>query len=264
MATPLYDAFSEDYDRFVNWEGRLNVEMQFIGDQLSSVGARSVLDAACGTGMHALALADSGFSVTGADISAGMIDQARANAASREQDVRFVVAGFGELAERVGGQFDALICLGNSLPHLLTAGDLVGALTDFARVLRPGGLLLIQNRNFDMVLEQRERWMSPQAYQESGQEWIFVRFYDFDADGLLTFNVMTLRRRDDGAWQQRATATRLWPMRRDELATALEAGSFEDIRCLGDTTGAPFDPITSGNLIVTAHPRHKSQGETSR
>lgn len=255
MVTPLYDAFSDDYDRFVNWEGRLNVEMRLIEELLASVGARSVLDAACGTGMHALALAERGYAVTGADISEGMIDRARANAASRQQDTPFVVSGFGELAERVGGQFDALICLGNSLPHLLDADDLAGALADFARMLRPGGLLMIQNRNFDMVLQSRERWMSPQAHQEQGNEWIFVRFYDYDADGLLTFNVMTLRRQDGGAWQQHATATRLWPVRRDELIAALEKTSFEDIRCLGDMTGTSFDAATSGNLVVVAHTR---------
>ena len=261
METPLYDAFSDDYDRFVNWEGRLSAEMPFIEEQLASVGARNVLDTACGTGMHALALAERGFAVTGADLSKGMVQRAGANAASRGQDVRFIVAGFGDLAERVGGKFDALLCLGNSLPHILTREGLSAALADFAQVLRPGGLLLIQNRNFDMVLRQRERWMSPQAHQEPGQEWIFVRFYDFDADDLLTFNVMTLYRKDSGSWQQFATATRLWPLRRDALMAALEAKSFCDIRCLGDMTGTPFDPTTSGNLIVTAHVRRESDEE---
>jgi len=252
MATPLYDEFSADYDRFVNWEDRLAYELSFIEEQLSSSGARSILDVACGTGMHAIALAQRGYDVTGADVSVGMIERAQGNAAAADSDTRYVVAGFGELATRVGGPFDALLCLGNSLPHVLAPDELAGALNDFATCLRPGGLLLIQNRNYDQVLDQRERWMPPQAHREDGTERLFLRFYDYDADGLLTFNVMTLRREIAGEWRQQVTATRLWPLRQEELVAAMDAAGFEAITSWGDMQGAPFDPGRSGNLVITA------------
>ncbi|MGQ9804240.1 MAG: hypothetical protein ACUVSH_10470 [Anaerolineae bacterium] len=51
----MYDDFSADYDRFVDWPGRLAAEVPFIVQRLQRVGARRVLDAACGTGMHAVA-----------------------------------------------------------------------------------------------------------------------------------------------------------------------------------------------------------------
>ncbi|NLS79114.1 MAG: class I SAM-dependent methyltransferase, partial [Chloroflexi bacterium] len=117
---PLYDDLSQDYDRFVNWGNRLAYELPFIERQLAAVGAKRVLDAACGTGQHALALAQRGYDVTGADLSEGMIAQARQNAARLGVPARFAVAGFGELATQLGGGFDAVLCLGNSLPHLLT------------------------------------------------------------------------------------------------------------------------------------------------
>jgi len=91
----LYDAFSTDYDRFVNWPGRLAVEMPFLGSRLRESGARRVLDAACGTGMHAIAMAKLGFEVAGADLSAGMIERARANAAASGLSVQFEEAGLG-------------------------------------------------------------------------------------------------------------------------------------------------------------------------
>ena len=151
-AVPLYDPFSADYDRFVNWKERLAYEFPFIEQQLTASGARRVLDMACGTGKHTIALAQRGFDVTGADLSVGMFERARENAAAVGSEARFVVAGFGELAAKVGNGFDALLCLGNSLPHVLTADALHETLTDFAAVLRPGGLLLIQNRNFDAMM----------------------------------------------------------------------------------------------------------------
>jgi len=248
----MYDRFSSDYDRFVNWPGRLAVELPFIEREMQAVGARRVLDAACGTGMHALALARRGYTVVGADLSEGMVERARDNALDAGVDVRFEAAGFGELSARVGTGFDALLCLGNSLPHLLTRAELAGALADFAACLRPGGLLLVQNRNFDLVLSRRQRWMDPQAHREGDGEWLFLRFYDFESDGTLTFNLVTLRREGSDAWSQQVSATRLWPLRQEELIAALSPAGFGEATCWGDMQGARFDPAHSSNLIVTA------------
>jgi glycine/sarcosine N-methyltransferase len=248
----MYDEFSSDYDRFVNWPARLGVELPFIEGQLQQAGAHRVLDAACGTGKHAIALAQKGYSAAGADLSAGMIEQAQANAAAAGVQSGFFVAGFGELSTQVGGGFDALLCLGNSLPHVLTPPALSAALGDFAACLRPGGLLLVQNRNFDAVLARHERWMEPQSHRQGDKEWLFLRFYDFQPDGLLSFHVLTLRRQGSGEWSQRVTSTQLWPQRRDELVAAVGAAGFVDVTCYGDMQGQPYDAASSGNLVITA------------
>jgi len=252
----MYDDFSADYDRFIDWEARLSAELPFIEQQLQTADAHSVLDVACGTGMHTIALAQKGYEMAGADLSAGMIERARANAVAAEVDVRFEAVGFGELARTFAPiNFDALLCLGNSLPHLLTPADLASALTDFAACLRPGGLLLIQNRNFDAILKRRERWMEPQSHREGETEWLFLRFYDFEINGTLAFNMVTLQREGTGSWNQHATSTQLWPLRQAELAVALEA-AFDDVICYGDMNDVSFDVDHSPNLVVAA--RRKS------
>ena len=123
----------------------------------------------------------------------------------------FKAAGFGELGAAYSDStlfpFDGLLCLGNSLPHLLSDADLNNSLQDFAACLRPGGMLLIQNRNFDAVLASRERWMAPQSHREGDTEWIFLRFYDYLPDGLIQFNVMTLQRSANADWQQEISST---------------------------------------------------------
>jgi glycine/sarcosine N-methyltransferase len=265
----MYDDVSADYDRFVDWPDRLAVEVPFIERELEKVDAHSVLDAACGTGMHTIALARRGYTAAGADLSAGMVERAQANAATAGVEVRFETAGFGDLARMFGmplasdGKrcgFDAVLCLGNSLPHLLTSQDLGRALADFAACLRPGGLLLIQNRNFDAVLANRERWMAPQFRREGDVEWIFLRFYDLKPASTLTFNLVTLQRgpasptgeEGDGEWSQRVTSTELWPLRQKELTQMLEAAGFRGIACWGDMQGAPFDVRRSPNLVITA------------
>lgn len=251
----MYDSLSSDYDYFVNWSGRLALELPFLVQVLSMVGHEGrptrVLDAACGTGWHAIALAQRGYTAAGADLSAGMVEKARANAREAGVEVEFQKRGFGELSGVFNG-YDALLCLGNSLPHLLSETKLNEALRDFAACLRPEGVLLIQNRNFDAVLEHRERWMPPEAHQEDDQEWLFLRFYDFDSDGLLTFHIVTFSRTRDTPWQQKIDSTRLYPQRRDELVSALHAAGFGQITAFGNLSGDSFNPQTSSNLVLTA------------
>lgn len=246
---PLYDALAGDYDRFVNWEGRLAHELPFFVDLFEAHGVRRVLDAACGTGHHAIALAQRGYQVVGADLSVVMVERARANAAARGVQVRFQVAGLGELGN-LGETFDAAICLGNSLPHLLTTAAVGGALADFADVLRPGGLLVIQNRNFDRVWVEWERFMPPQSHREGGEEWVFVRFYDFH-EATLTFNMLRLQRTAEG-WTQDVQSTELRPVFRDELGAALSKAGFGEFSFYGGYDGPAFDVARSGDLIAVA------------
>jgi glycine/sarcosine N-methyltransferase len=248
-SVPLYDALAADYDRFVNWPERLAHELPFLDPLLQAHGVRRVLDAACGTGRHAIALAQRGYQVSGADLSAAMVERARQNAAAARSDAEFVVAGFGQLAA-LEGAFDALLCLGNSLPHLLTSSALTSALADFAAALRPGGLLVVQNRNFDRVWAARERFIGPQSYRGPEGEWLFVRFYDFLAETLV-FNMVRLRRTDEG-WTQTVDSTELRPIFRDGLAQALAGAGFAGLQFYGGYDGSAFDPGRSGDLIAVA------------
>ena len=253
-----YDSFADDYDGFVDWPGRLAFELPFLEETLKRAphapgGKPAVLDAATGTGQHALALAERGYSAAGADLSAGMIARARQNAVQQGLEVRFEVAGFGELAQTFGREsFEAVLCLGNSLPHVLDEAGLAAALRDFAAVLRPGGLLVLQNRNFDQVLEQKARWMEPQSAQAGQTEWLFVRFYDFLADGTIDFNILRLQREASGLWQQQVTLTQLRPLTQAELGEWLTKAGFEQVEWYGGLDGSELEIVSSGNLVVVA------------
>jgi len=250
----MYDQFSQEYDRFVNWRNRLGFELPFLESTLA--GAGSVLDAACGTGMHAIALAQRGWQSAGADLSAAMIKVAKANAQAAGVQVRFEAAGFGLLAETFAAEqqpFDALLCLGNSLPHLLSRTELERGLADFAACLRPGGNLVLQNRNFDLVMAAQQRWMGPESHREGEAEWAFVRFYDFRPDGLIDFHILTLQRPDAASpWRQTLTTTQLRPLLQAELLEALAGAGFTQLASYGSLGGEPFDPGSSGNLVVVA------------
>lgn len=262
MNKQVYDEFSQDYDRFVNWQTRLGYEIPFIQKYLRRAEARNkrrahLLDVACGSGMHIIALAKQGFITSGVDLSPKMIEKAAENARAAGVKVNFRESSFGNLQADLLDQpefpYDMITCLGNSLPHLLSTEQIQTTLWDMANCLNPGGYLLFQNRNFDAVLELQERWIQPQSRREGENEWIFLRFYDFDHDGLLTFNIMRLVRNGEDSWQQRISSTRLYPLKRDVLTGLLEDSGFSDVACFGSMSGEDFHPGSSDNLVVVAH-----------
>ena len=102
-------------------------------------GAR-VLDVACGTGNTTLPLARSGADVTGVDIAANLLEQARARAAAEALDIAFE-EGDAEQLPYPDASFDAVVTMFGAM--FAPRHELVAA--EFARVLKPGGLLAMAN-----------------------------------------------------------------------------------------------------------------------
>ncbi len=246
----LWDSLSMDYDRFVNWEDRLAREMPFLDGFLSQREAQRVLDVACGTGHHAIALAERGYEVLGVDVSEGMIAKARANAWAGASAASFEPAGFKELQDVMTEPYDAALCLGNSLSSLVTEAELRSALTGMGEVLVSHGTLIVQNLNYDRVWPRRQRFMPLESHSDGDEEWLFFRFVDFHGE-TLTFNMVVLHRRD-GTWNYRAEATDLRPIFRDDLARLLEDVGFASMQFFGDYDHNPYDEQESSDLIVVA------------
>lgn len=254
----MYDKLAPVYDHFVNWESRLSFEMPLILNLLSSLGTppyeTKVIDTACGTGQHAIALAEAGFLSYGADLSPEMVSIAKMHADASDQLVNFKTRGFGSTSKAFTKDlpFDATLCLGNSLPHVNDEVELKIALQDFFELLRPGGLLLLQMRNFDRVMSRHLRWMDPQSEKTDQHEWLFLRFYDFESDKRIQFNVIAMVRHKNLPWSLNLTSTPLTPILKDQLVELLLETGFDAIHTLGSLMGEPFDPEASADLVVIA------------
>ena len=253
----MYEHLAPVYDYFVNWKSRLAYELPFLIKEISSLGDNphelKVLDAACGTGRHAIALANEGFQMSGADLYPEMVSQARANAFAADQNLNLKTVGFGNMAKAFNGDsFDALLCLGNSLPHVQSQKELAQTLADFAALVKPGGIMILQTRNFDRILKFQLCWMDPQAVDESDKHYIFFRFYDFLPNGLIQFNILTLSRGVSQDWHSEMETTLLYPTQSEQLLDEITKVSFEGVKFYGNMAGESFDPETSPDLVVVA------------
>ena len=113
-------------------------------------GAR-VLDCAAGTGQLAVGLALRGCEVVATDLSPGMVARARALAGQRGIALRAEVCAWDDLGGAGLEPFDAVFCVGNSLTHAQGTAGRRSALRAMRSVLRPGGVLAVTSRNWELV-----------------------------------------------------------------------------------------------------------------
>lgn len=115
---------------------------RLIRKHLGAGNGRAALDLASGTGVISHLLHDLGFSVTGADWSEAMLEQARRKASSRGADIRFIMRD-AENTMEPRGAYDAI-----TNRHLVwTLVDPKAAFAEWFALLKPGGRLLIVDGN---------------------------------------------------------------------------------------------------------------------
>lgn len=136
----FFDDHAPKYDDNV-FVKNTKAEVAFVMDLLGLKPGMRILDLGCGTGRHAVPLAEKGLAVTGLDLSAGMLDQARKRAHARGVNVQWVQGDARDFD--LGEPFDALICLcEGSFGLLSTAEDALAQpmaiLRSASKALKPG------------------------------------------------------------------------------------------------------------------------------
>jgi len=146
--------FVEKWDELIDWERRWANEGDFFIEQLKARGVERVLDVAAGTGFHSVRLIEAGFEVVSADGSPYMLARAFENARARGHVLQTVHADWRWLNRDVNGRFDAVICLGNSFTHLFKERDRRKTLAEFYSALVHDGILILDQRNYDSIIDQ--------------------------------------------------------------------------------------------------------------
>jgi SAM-dependent methyltransferase len=138
-------------------EAAADREVAELAGWLGWSGRERVLDACCGGGRHLAAMRSRGFDAWGIDLSPPLLARACARSGLAGRAVRADVRRlpFGEV-------FDAVVNLFTSFGYFLSEEENLAGLREWTRVLRPGGILLIDHMNRPalektLVPESRDR-----------------------------------------------------------------------------------------------------------
>jgi ubiquinone/menaquinone biosynthesis C-methylase UbiE len=207
----------------------------------------AVLDCACGIGTDALALARRGFTVTATDGSESMVARARERLAGSASQVNVLQSRWEDLPAKLTDRFDLAMCLGNAIVHTGSRRAMAESLHAIRRVLKPGGTIVVDSRNWELMYSSwprivpashvRERrgvrcaclyiWTIPESFDRPCETEIVFLFENGARE--LTYHRYEL------AFQ---------PFRHADLREAVESAGFR-------ITGDSFQPAAH-NYAITA------------
>jgi SAM-dependent methyltransferase len=160
---PFYpDELSAGWESFCEPSERIKHTMPLLKGVIAGIPRDRadvrVFDAATGIGIETTELIKEGYFVSANEIESSLRIAADAYAQRHQERIppaRFYSSDWLHLDEHHDREaYDLVLVLGNSLCHLEGEEQLAIAVHQFARLLRPGGALVCDERNFDYILQQ--------------------------------------------------------------------------------------------------------------
>ncbi|MFW5886469.1 MAG: class I SAM-dependent methyltransferase [Bacteroidota bacterium] len=216
------EGFVEKWDDLIDWEARSKGEGKFFIDELKKRGKKRILDVATGTGYHSVTLAKAGFEVWSADGSTELLSKAFENGHKHNLILQTINTDWRWLNKDIHTKFDAVICLGNSFTHLFDENDRRKALAEFYSVLKHDGILILDQRNYDAILDNG--FSTKHTYYYAGKnvkaepqnidESLAVFRYEFPNNNVFFLN--------------------MFPLRKEYTRSLMKQVGFQDIETYGD------------------------------
>lgn len=215
-----YDSFAWYYRRGWGEDYHRNALTVFDTHVFPRLPAHAkVLDLCCGSGDFTTRLLARGYSVTGIEGSARMLDFAREKAPGAvllHQDAR---------SFDLPPEFDAAFSTFDSLNHVLELPELCAVFANVARALRPGGLFV-----FDMNMEEnfQSYWHGAWANVQDTEVGITRGSYD-SSKQLGRADITVFRLESDGSWSRSDTSVMERCYAEREILSSLSRSGFSDV-----------------------------------
>lgn len=241
-----YQNWAQHYDLFGDAADFPADEAAFLHTVFQKNEVHRVLDCACGTGPHLLHLAGEGYDICGSDFSDAMLDVCRKNLNAAGVNLPLKQADFRYLDRAWQGDFDAVLCMTQSIAHMQTDDDLLTAFRSMYSMLRPGGILILTQGTTHFTLQDRFRFdlavnnprFTRVFSRDIGEQYQTIHILDIwhtETENRMEHTPMTLRIVLD-----------------DDFRDFLTRAGFSKIDIYGGFDFSPYDRESSRKLIVAA------------
>lgn len=221
---------------FVEFPKRKQKEIPFLLEQLAGYTNPRVFDACLGSGATTNGLRLEGIDdVVSNDIDYDLIEVARKEARRYGVALNVTSLDWRKLVSQYGEEFDAVVCLGNSLTYLFKKEDQQRVLENFRRILKPNGKLIIDERNYPHhFLRDNYRFSGDVLY--CGNERV-------DAHPIHVSDSMVVMEYHHKETERKAHLV-LYPFKENEMRDLLQQTRFRKIKAFGDyqTDFKPEEP----------------------
>jgi SAM-dependent methyltransferase len=193
LLAPIYRWMLGDFEAALE---RSRKELEAIGIGPAKPGARG-LDLGAGNGLQTIPLIDAGYAMTAVDSSKELLGELLV-----ERPMANVVVGdLLQTEELLRGNYDVIVCMGDTLTHLDSKKDVDRLLAVACRRLAPGGTLALTFRDYvSSTRESTDRFVPVR----SDSNRILTCCLDYGADRVEVTDLVHERRVD--AWELRASA----------------------------------------------------------
>lgn len=220
----------EMWGDYIDWNKRREMEEGWLVNQLKGFNCKKIFDSCVGDGCDAIYLIKQGFDVVGNDIDKVFIQKALRNAKKENVQLKIHNLDWRELTKEIPEQsFDAVLCMGNSLYCLFGRENQIKALKQFYTILKKGGILIIDERNYQYVLDNREEILKKKPHSTGCMYYgknIFGRMTEIK-DDRVKYELYDKKNR-------KAAFAILQPLKRGELNRNLKEVGFQKIKQYSD------------------------------
>lgn len=208
-------------------------QLQFVKKQLGQIEGAKILDIGCATGELSYHLAEQGAEVTGIDLNPDLIAQAKKS--KKHPGLHFQEGDMLKLTTDFPPEsFDAVLCFGNTLVHLLSVERIREMLEGVHQVLKPDDKFLLQILNYDYILEKKLTEL-PLIETETTR---FIRKYIIDEDApVIKFQTELVLKKEGKSVRN---VTPLLALRSEELKKLLSQSGFRNIELFANFKEEPF------------------------
>lgn len=226
---------------------RKHYETVFAGKSI-----HTLLDVSIGTGSMTLPLADLGIHISGSDLSEKMLNRCQKKCIDRGIPASLKCSDFRTVAAEFDEQFDCVASTGNSLGYVANE-DVLKTLEQMDALVKPGGYLYLDLRNWDMILDKKPRYYLYNPIFIGETRVNLMQFWDYPADGSVDFNLLYTFEQNNRIIQKEHFVEHYIPVPRRLVVDKLTAMGYQDLETmLMPAHFGSFDPVASEWYCIIA------------
>lgn len=194
----------------------------------SEKNIRTVLDVSIGTGGLTLPMTELGIELSGSDLSEKMLARCREKAEKMGIALDLRKSDFRRVSEAFDRKFDCVISTGNSLPYVKNP-DIQTALCQMDALVKAGGYLYFDTRNWDKILKEKQRFFLYNPVLKGDERVNLIQVWDYHEDASMTFNILYTFEKENRIYRREEFTERYFPVKLDYLLGILRELNYTDI-----------------------------------